>query len=582
MRGKLPRSFKLLSSDPAYHSAHLYDASLAIIATVGLRANSLSEEIVVGSILSQFGDGSIPFVADNIDPTGSNVYIQNNTTAITAYALAYYLELRPTVTNSCTIVQTIRTILAYLESQRDFVKYNGLIKVGTDSEGEGFDSVFTEDNILAYFAFKQAAFVLGEGYYLNTANALKTSILSTLKASNGRFYNGLSSSAAPFPNFDSIGTVTEDIQVNSYGALFHAEIGDMSSASTLLTNCENFRVIDPDNGAIGYKVTNTGTDQVWFEQSYAVALGYYKVGNRIKYNQIISDLNRYVDNSDGGVIGELIKDITLDNSFIDKKAIGPTAWAIIANNLKSSAFSTRSNVNSITGCPVPHFNDQKTGDFTKTGCAVGTTPSTETYVVDAGRYISYISKSDANDKALADVAANGQAYANRNGICAGTVGNDEVTVNFNKECPLGQVGSLEPYTVLEDTFFAATQEEADDLALAYAMAHGQEVANTNGVCSPATTIMLDVETESIPIGGNLNHLRATIQANIPVTDNLYITFVAEDQLGVQYFVPGGYIYVGQTFSAPITLGYFSDDLTMTVFIINVAPNPDTTGTEYAF
>ncbi len=402
----------------------LYDAALAIVATAGVRANSLAAEIVAGSILSQFADGSIPVVANTTDPTNADVYIQNNTTAIAAYALGYYLELNPEAVNSCTIARTIREILAYLESKRNFVLFDGLVMVGTDDEGDPFNAILTEDNLLAYFAFKQAANVLGDSHYTTTANSLKAAIISTLKASNGRVIQWHIKQRFDLPVF-GVGTPTENISVNAFGALFFLEFGDTSSAVTLLNNCENFRTTDPDNGAVGYKTSTTGTDKVWFEGSYAVALAYFKIGNKPKYNQIIADLNRYVDETDGGILGSLVKDITLDDTFIGYKGVGSTSWAIITNNLKSSTFSIRTIEESITGCPVPYFNQVQSDEFTRDNCGDGTTPTEVTYTVAAGRYISYDSQDDANDKALADIAANGQAYANTHGSCIGDFGNEE-------------------------------------------------------------------------------------------------------------------------------------------------------------
>ena len=69
-------------------------------------------------------------------------------------------------------------------------------------------------------------------------------------------------------------------------------------------------------------------------------------------------------------------------------------------------------------CTVPaYFNVVKSGIFTRNNCPQGYTPSSVTYTVAAGIYNSTISQVDADQKAVNDVAANGQNYANTNGAC---------------------------------------------------------------------------------------------------------------------------------------------------------------------
>jgi hypothetical protein len=72
-------------------------------------------------------------------------------------------------------------------------------------------------------------------------------------------------------------------------------------------------------------------------------------------------------------------------------------------------------------CPVDFFNDEQSQDFTRNNCGTGYQGSTVPYTVLANTYVSHISKADANQKAAADIAANGQAYANdpAHGSCVG-------------------------------------------------------------------------------------------------------------------------------------------------------------------
>jgi YD repeat-containing protein len=65
-----------------------------------------------------------------------------------------------------------------------------------------------------------------------------------------------------------------------------------------------------------------------------------------------------------------------------------------------------------------HFNEEKWQVFTPQSCRSGYTSPNFTYTVPAGSYYSVVSVAEANALALADIAANGQALANRLAPCA--------------------------------------------------------------------------------------------------------------------------------------------------------------------
>jgi YD repeat-containing protein len=64
-----------------------------------------------------------------------------------------------------------------------------------------------------------------------------------------------------------------------------------------------------------------------------------------------------------------------------------------------------------------YYNTAQSGVYTRNNCSAGSTGNSVTYAVPAGTYVSTISPSDANNKALADVFANGQNYANAVATC---------------------------------------------------------------------------------------------------------------------------------------------------------------------
>jgi hypothetical protein len=71
-------------------------------------------------------------------------------------------------------------------------------------------------------------------------------------------------------------------------------------------------------------------------------------------------------------------------------------------------------------CIYVYTNTQQSQNFLTEGCNVGYVGGTVTYTVPAGRYSSTISQADANQKALTEILANGQAFANKTGnaVCS--------------------------------------------------------------------------------------------------------------------------------------------------------------------
>lgn len=68
--------------------------------------------------------------------------------------------------------------------------------------------------------------------------------------------------------------------------------------------------------------------------------------------------------------------------------------------------------------PNIYYSAQKAGAFTKNNCPAGSAGSSVVYTATAGKYTSGVSQADADAKAVSDVATNGQAYANTNGVCS--------------------------------------------------------------------------------------------------------------------------------------------------------------------
>ena len=125
-----------------------------------------------------------------------------------------------------------------------------------------------------------------------------------------------------------------------------------------------------------------------------------------------------------------------------------------------------------------YYNITRSQNFTKL-CSGGT-GSIVTYTISAGTYQSFVSQTDADNQAIADISANGQNYANTNGSC--TWYNSEISQNFTRDCPGGS-GSTVTYTVPYAKYSSnINQADADSKATSDMSSNGQVFANNNGSC----------------------------------------------------------------------------------------------------
>ncbi|MBO9593709.1 MAG: hypothetical protein J7599_12445 [Niabella sp.] len=131
---------------------------------------------------------------------------------------------------------------------------------------------------------------------------------------------------------------------------------------------------------------------------------------------------------------------------------------------------------------IIYKNEEKKGEFIKNGCPLGQFGQKIVYSVPASSYISFIDQVDADAQAAADVAANGQDYANTYGKCY--FKNNEVTRTFRRNnCEFGKTGNEVSYTVSAGTYTSVkSQGAADTLALNEISEKGQVIANENGTC----------------------------------------------------------------------------------------------------
>ena len=137
---------------------------------------------------------------------------------------------------------------------------------------------------------------------------------------------------------------------------------------------------------------------------------------------------------------------------------------------------------------VVYRNKRQSALFTKEGCNSETEKGEELeYVVEAGKYTSIISQSDADDKAMKDIEQNGQNWVNEHGRCITILWyNVKKSKSFRKnDCdPDTEEGSLVTMTIEAGQFFSTiSQEDADRKAEAELDAKGQDYANSHGTCN---------------------------------------------------------------------------------------------------
>lgn len=137
---------------------------------------------------------------------------------------------------------------------------------------------------------------------------------------------------------------------------------------------------------------------------------------------------------------------------------------------------------------VVYRNKRQLVLFTKEGCNPETEKGEELeYVVEAGKYTSIISQSDADDKAMKDIEQNGQNWVNEHGRCITILWyNVKKSKSFRKnDCdPDTEEGSLVTMTIEAGQFSSTiSQEDADRKAEAELNAKGQDYANSHGTCN---------------------------------------------------------------------------------------------------
>lgn len=136
--------------------------------------------------------------------------------------------------------------------------------------------------------------------------------------------------------------------------------------------------------------------------------------------------------------------------------------------------------------PSIWYNDELITIFYKDDCEFGINGHKVEYTVPSGKYVSYVSKDDANKRAENESEENGQIYANSTGgCCEAYISIFQTDVFFKNDCPNGtEDPNGTSYGVAPGTYISyLSQKDADIEARKVLDKEGQETANSIGTCA---------------------------------------------------------------------------------------------------
>lgn len=195
----------------------------------------------------------------------------------------------------------------------------------------------------------------------------------------------------------------------------------------------------------------------------------------------VGDCWANIDKKEGGLNSKV-------NIYFDENDTGANRSVKIRVSSRDGGVSEECTVVHKKKEQVVYRNKRQSVLFTKEGCNPETEKGEELeYVVEAGKYTSIISQSNADDKAMRDIEQNGQNWVNEHGRCITILWyNVKKSKSFRKnDCdPDTEEGSLVTMTIEAGQFSSTiSQEDADRKAEAELNAKGQDYANSHGTCN---------------------------------------------------------------------------------------------------
>lgn len=150
-----------------------------------------------------------------------------------------------------------------------------------------------------------------------------------------------------------------------------------------------------------------------------------------------------------------------------------------ANNKAIGEINQMGQINTNARVTCTYKNTAISRVYSKAGCTLPRTGINVTYTVLAGTYSSTLSQDDATKKALNDVLAKGQSFANANGTCV-FKSKALTNIGFKRACISPKVGANVFYSALAGAFTSPVSQTAAD---ALAQKAGQDNANLKGTCN---------------------------------------------------------------------------------------------------
>jgi len=129
-----------------------------------------------------------------------------------------------------------------------------------------------------------------------------------------------------------------------------------------------------------------------------------------------------------------------------------------------------------------YYNDQHQSCLTRNDCMDNMLPGYVFYTVPANTYYSYISYADANQKALADIEANKQMFANLNGACNVIYQSDDFSGVYYSSLCTWPLTPMPIYVSVPANMHTSiiSKAEANTIALGYAQWYADIYGQCNG------------------------------------------------------------------------------------------------------
>lgn len=297
----LVRSFAAAAGDPAAVSdnSYAYDQALALQSSLVVddlpTARALAEGLLTLQTRSGPQAGGFISTAAQGNPAAGEPIYRTGNTAIALYALLSYLRRIEQSDPAASAIRSAAELAVdwLLAQQLNSGPMSGLLTGGWGQLGPSgaepnvrMPFASTEHNLDAWHALSRAGRTLNCARCTDAADSLRTAILGTLwDPSRAAFTQGMRPEGR-----DTV----DPLDVNSWGSIFLAGVGQPAEAAASLNRTSAFSVAD--GGVQGYlafraqQAIPNPVPTVWFEGSFGVALGHARNGDTAGSDAVLAGL----------------------------------------------------------------------------------------------------------------------------------------------------------------------------------------------------------------------------------------------------------------------------------------------------